>query len=197
MSGFIANDVYQVSLTDAEALIGEIDRLRAEVARLEGRVMELDQLAYRDALVGLPNRRSFLDKLENLIARAERYGDSAALLFVDLDGLKQINDKFGHTAGDAALVEVAKLLVTTVRNSDSVARIGGDEFAILLERADELSAWQMGLRVVETVVGAQFCVNGSCLPLSVAVGVGVIRPGDTVQSVMDRADREMYRVKAA
>ena len=186
-----------VSLSDAEALLAEIERLRSEIALLEDRVSHLDQLAHRDALVDLPNRRSFLASLEGLIARVERYGGPAAMLFVDLDGLKRINDKFGHMAGDQALLQVAQMLVTSVRKSDFVARIGGDEFGILLERADERGAWEMALRIVETVVGAQFCVDGTCLPLSVAVGVGAIQAGDSPQSVIDRADKEMYRVKAA
>lgn len=192
-----ANDDIALSLADAEALVCEIERLRGEVAKLERRLGELNQLAYRDVLVGLPNRRSFLSGLERLISRVERYGDSAAMLFVDVDGLKAINDHFGHKAGDEALVEVAQKIVSCVRKADSVARIGGDEFGVLLEDADELGAWQMGLRIVETVMGSQFCVNGTCLPLSVAVGVGVIKAGDDPQSIMDRADKEMYRVKAA
>ena len=118
------------------------------------------------------------------------------MLFIDLDGLKRINDKFGHAAGDRALAEVAHLLVASVRKSDVVARIGGDEFGILLERADELAAREMVSRIAQTLVGSEFCVNGCCLPLSVAVGIGEIRKGDDAQSVMDRADKEMYRVKA-
>jgi diguanylate cyclase (GGDEF)-like protein len=149
-----------------------------------------------DPLVNLPNRRSLLASLELTIARVERYGHPAAMLFVDVDGLKSINDKFGHKAGDEALIEVSQLIVASIRNADTVARIGGDEFGILLEQFDEQSAWQMALRMVENVVGSQFCVNGSCLPLSVAVGVGMIMPGDDPQSVIDRADKEMYRVKA-
>lgn len=186
-----------LTLTDAEALIAEIDRLRAQVAGLEQRVSQLDLLAHRDPLIDLPNRRSFLARLEALIARVDRYGDSAAMLFVDLDGLKRINDKFGHGAGDQALIEVAHMLVASVRKSDYVARIGGDEFGILLERIDERGAWEMALRIVETVVGSQFCVEGNCLPLSVAVGVGAINADDDPQSVIARADKEMYRVKAA
>lgn len=194
---FLANDDRPVSLSEAEALVGEIERLRARVATLEATIGELDRLASHDPLVGLANRRSFLANLENLIARVERYGGPAAMMFIDVDGLKQINDTFGHGAGDAALVQIAKTLVETARKSDCVARLGGDEFAMLLERADELSAWQMGLRVVERVVGSQICVNGRWLRLSVAVGATAIRPGDTPQSVMARADKAMYRVKAA
>lgn len=193
----VANDDSAISLVEAEALIGEIERLRGEIDTLEARVGHLDELAHRDPLVHLPNRRSFVASLERLIARVERYNQPAAMLFIDVDGLKSINDKFGHTAGDEALIEVAQLLVASVRKTDCVARIGGDEFGILLERADESRAWQMALRVVETVVGSQFCVDGSCLPLSVAVGVGMIQPGDKPQSVIKRADRQMYRVKTA
>jgi diguanylate cyclase (GGDEF)-like protein len=193
-----ANDEERsVSLSEAEALLGEIERLRARIATLEATIGELGELAYRDPLVGLANRRSFVEKLENLIARVERYGGPAAMMFVDADGLKQINDAFGHGAGDAALVEIARMLEATARKSDCVARLGGDEFAILLEQADELRAWQMGLRLVERIMASHFCVNGRWLRLSVAVGVGAIEPGDTPESVMARADRAMYRIKAA
>lgn len=190
------NDNRPLSLRDTDALLAEINRLRARVAELETLVGELDELAYIDPLVRLPNRRSFLRSLERLIARAQRYDEPAAMVFVDLDGLKRINDTFGHEAGDAALVQVAEILSATVRQSDSAARLSGDEFAILLERADELSAWHMALRVVEAVMGAQFLVNGRCLKLSVAVGVGVVQASDTVQTVMQRADKSMYRLKA-
>lgn len=186
-----------VSLSDAEALIAEIKRLRSQVAELEERVRVLDELAHSDPLLALANRRSFLERLEGLIARVERYGNPAAMLFVDLDGLKRINDRFGHQAGDEALIQVSQMLVSTVRKSDFVARLGGDEFGVLLERADERGAWEMALRIVEAVTGSQFCFNGSCLPLSVAVGVGVILEGDDPQTVIERADKEMYRVKAA
>jgi diguanylate cyclase (GGDEF)-like protein len=191
-----ANDDGAVSLDDAIALLDEIERLRAELTRREARLAELDRAAHCDHLVDLPNRRSFVASLERLIGRVERYGVQAAMLFVDVDGLKAINDKFGHSAGDEALIKVARLLVESVRRGDFVARLAGDEFGILLEPSDELRAWQMALRVIETVDGCQFCVNGVCLPLSVAIGVGEIRPGDTPQTVLARADKEMYRIKA-
>jgi diguanylate cyclase (GGDEF)-like protein len=191
-----ANDDGVVSLDEAIVLLEEIARLRRELATCEAQLLELDRLAHRDQLVDLPNRRSFLESLERLIARVERYGGDAAMLFVDVDGLKAINDKFGHNAGDRALAEVAQLLVASVRKADLVARLAGDEFGILLEQADELSAWQMALRVVETVDESRFCINGTSLPLSVAVGVGMILRGDTPEAVFARADKEMYRIKA-
>ncbi len=123
--------------SDAEALLGEISRLRSEISRLEQRVEMLDRLAHQDSLIELPNRRGFMRQLERLIDRVTRYGDPAALLFVDIDGLKKINDSFGHAAGDEALIQVARALAGGVRRSDCVARLGGDEFGILLEHADE------------------------------------------------------------
>lgn len=167
------------------------------MAALEDRVQHLHELAHTDPLLGLPNRRSFLERLEEMIAGVERYGDPAAMLFVDLDDLKRINDRFGHKAGDQALIHVSKLLVSTVRKSDFVARIGGDEFGVLLQRANERGAWEMALRIVESVTQSEFSIDGTCFRLSVAVGVGAISPGDDPQAVMDRADKEMYRVKAA
>jgi diguanylate cyclase (GGDEF)-like protein len=185
-----------VSLDDAILLLDEIDRLRHDLARSETRIAELDRLAHRDPLVDLPNRRSFFDQLEHLIARMRRYGGNAAMLFVDVDGLKAINDKFGHNAGDKALVQVARLLLASARKADLVARLAGDEFGILLEHTDELSAWQLALRIVETVDQHEFCVGGTCLPLSVAVGVGMIQSGDTAELAVARADKEMYRIKS-
>jgi len=185
-----------VSLDDAILLLDEIDRLRHDLARSETRIAELDRLAHRDPLVDLPNRRSFFDQLEHLIARMRRYGGDAAMLFVDVDGLKAINDKFGHNAGDKALVQVARLLLASARKADLVARLAGDEFGILLEHTDELSAWQLALRIVETVDQHEFCVGGTCLPLSVAVGVGMIQSGDTAELAVARADKEMYRIKS-
>ena len=107
---------------DVDRLIGEISRLRGEVAHLQLKVEQLDQLAHQDPLINLPNRRGFMRELERLVDRAQRYGHHAAMLFVDLDGLKMINDTFGHRAGDGALIQVADLLTKGVRRSDDASR---------------------------------------------------------------------------
>jgi len=182
---------------DVERLIEEIGRLRAQVAQLQQRVEQLDQLAHQDTLINLPNRRGFMRELERLVDRASRYDHRAAMLFVDLDGLKMINDTFGHRAGDEALKQVAELLSRGVRRSDVVARIGGDEFAILLENSDEDSAHETASRLVDLVCGCEFTQDGDDLPLSVAIGVAMIDGNDKPEDVMARADEEMYRRKAA
>ena len=186
-----------VHSVDTGALMEEIARLRGQVAQLESRVEQLDVEAHRDALVPVANRRGLLRHLDLLIARCNRHHMPAALLFVDVDGLKALNDSFGHSAGDAALVYLAQLMVEGVRQTDLVARIGGDEFAILLDHADEASAMQTADRLVNSVAGSDFAFRDQRLPLSVAIGITGIEPGDTAEAVLERADQEMYREKAA
>ncbi len=187
----------QIVDTDGQQLVDEIARLRGQVAQLQQRVEQLDHLAHQDSLIDLPNRRGFLRELERLIARASRYGAKGAMLYVDVDGLKAINDSFGHRAGDEALIQVAGLLASGVRKSDVCARIGGDEFGILLENADEAVAHETAARLVDQIAGCELMHEGNELPLSVAIGVGLIDGSDTAESVMTRADEEMYRRKAA
>jgi diguanylate cyclase (GGDEF)-like protein len=175
----------------------EVERLRAMVRGLEERVRQLDRLAHRDALIDLPNRRGFLRQLDRLIDRVQRYGDGGAMLFVDIDGLKAINDTYGHLAGDEALIQVARELAAGVRKSDTVARLGGDEFGILLERSDEQAAVETSDRLVKRIAGCDFRFDGTRLKLGVAIGVGVIRADDTAESIMVRADKAMYQAKAA
>jgi diguanylate cyclase (GGDEF)-like protein len=187
-------------LTDGpntDRLIDEIDQLRDKVAQLQARVEQLDQLAHQDTLVNLPNRRGFMRALERCIDRASRYGEHGAMLFVDLDGLKMINDSFGHNAGDKALIEVAGLLVGGVRKSDVVARIGGDEFAILLAHSDDEKAHETATRLVDMIASCDFTHDGDALPLSVAIGVAMITGEDRPEEVIARADEEMYRRKSA
>ena len=187
----------RVISADPEALVAEIARLRGEVARLESRVEELDRLANMDSLVPVANRRGLITLLDMMIARHERHGTPGALLFVDVDGLKALNDAFGHAAGDAALIHLTEMMVASVRQTDLVARIGGDEFAILLDHADEKSAADTAARLADKVAGCEFCFEGKCLPLSIAIGFTHLQSGDSPVAVLDRADEAMYREKDA
>ncbi len=185
-----------IDSSSSEALASEVARLRGEITRLQARVEHLDQLAHLDSLVELPNRRGFMRQLDALISRVRRYGDQAAMLFVDIDGLKRINDAHGHKAGDEALIRVAEMLVGGVRTGDCVARLGGDEFGILLEHADQAVADETAARLVERIAGCDFMHDGAWLPLGVAIGIGIIEPDDDPQTAMARADQAMYRKKA-
>ena len=190
------HDVALESREPAE-LLEEIARLRLHIMRLEAEVSELDRLAHLDSLVPVANRRGMMRELETMIARFERHGTPAAMLFVDLDGLKILNDNYGHEGGDAALIHVAEQLLAEVRSNDTVARLGGDEFCVLLDHSDEASAMETAERLVNRVAGEDFLFGGKPMPLSVAIGMTPIQPGDTPASVLSRADQAMYRVKAA
>jgi len=184
-------------VADPDELVAEVSRLQLEVDQLRQRVEQLDALAHQDSLSDLPNRRGFMRALERVIDRVKRYGEHAALLFVDLDGLKMINDNFGHCAGDEALIQVSRLLVSGVRKSDLVARIGGDEFAILVGHVDSADAHDTATRLVDMIAGCDFMHDGQTLPLSVAIGVGMIDAEDSPEKAIARADAEMYRRKVA
>lgn len=173
----------------------EVRHLKAQVALLQARVAELEEIANLDLLVPLPNRRCFLRDLQLVLDQLDRDGGSAAMIFVDVDRLKQINDQVGHEAGDSALVEIAKILQENVGPSDIVARLSGDEFGVILAQSDELAAWRIALRVVEATLASSFAFEGVRVPLSVAVGVGVIAAGDNPKAVISRADKSMYKIK--
>ena len=194
-AGEMTNSVTDIA--DADRLMAEIGRLRAQITEREKRVEQFDELAHQDTLICMPNRRGFMRALERFVDRARRYDEDGAMLFVDLDGLKMINDSFGHKAGDLALIQVAEMLVGGVRRSDVVARIGGDEFGILLAHADEASAQETATRLVQMIAGCDFTHEGDLLPLSVAIGVARIGKDDEPESVLARADEEMYRRKDA
>ena len=178
-------------------LLEEIVRLRGEIAQLEAKVSELDRLAHRDPLVPVFNRRGMMRELELMLGRHHRHGIPAAMLFVDLDGLKSLNDCFGHAAGDAALIHVAEQLRAGVRGTDCVARLGGDEFCVLLDHANEAAAVETARRLVNSISDDEFLFNGLPVPLSVAIGLTLVEAGDTAVTILARADQAMYRVKVA
>ena len=115
---------------------GEAARLRAEIERLQGRLARAERLADHDALTPLLNRRGFMRELNRALASCRRYQTGAALIYLDLDGFKGVNDRLGHAAGDAALIAVAHTLQAHIRETDAAARLGGDEFAVILTHAD-------------------------------------------------------------
>ena len=171
--------------------------LRASIAELRDRIAQLEALADTDTLTPLPNRRRFLRELERAVAQASRHGTPAAVLYVDLDSLKTINDRHGHFAGDAALVHVAKLLSGLIRSTDIAARIGGDEFALLLDHLDLESAIDTAERIARCIASSPLDIGGTIVHLQASIGTAAILAGDSVDDVMQRADRNMYVAKAA
>jgi diguanylate cyclase (GGDEF)-like protein len=177
------------------SLTEENARLRAALAAMQERVAELERLADTDALTSLPNRRRFLRELERVVALAGRHGTPAALLYIDIDSLKAMNDAHGHAVGDAALVHVATLLAGLVRSTDLAARIGGDEFALILDHLDHNSAIEAAERIARVIAQSPLEVEGKAVLLEASIGTATILPGDSAEDAMKRADRNMYLAK--
>lgn len=169
--------------------------LRSENIKLKDELANMELRANYDVLTGLPNRRYFIESLEKRIVRCQRYGDITALLFLDVDDLKVINDTYGHSAGDALLVHLGKLLQDNIRGSDMVARIGGDEFALLLDNLDADRVENKILSLIERIESSQPVSNGQILSCGAAIGYSFVGPADTVTTLMSRADEAMYKSK--
>ena len=150
--------------------------------------------AVHDPLTGLANRTLLRDRLEHALARSERERGATAVLFVDLDNFKQVNDAHGHAAGDAALVELGRRLQTAVRPGDTIARIGGDEFVALCEHVDEASALAVGERLLEAI-REPFTAGEVQHELSASIGIA-LGPSDP-DALLASADAATYRAKAA
>ncbi len=160
------------------------------------RLRKSEVAARSDSLTALPNRRSLQERINNGLDRAEKRGKKVALLFVDLDGFKEINDRYGHTVGDHVLQHVAGRLLHAVRAVDTVGRMGGDEFVVLLEDVpDRLHAERVAIGI-ESVLGAPFS-NSVPLP-SIGATVGIaMYPSDAQEygALIEFADRQMYQRK--
>jgi diguanylate cyclase (GGDEF)-like protein len=176
-------------------LIDEVLGLRRQLAAAQNRVAELERLADEDWLMPIRNRRAFLRELARALADLERYGVPWGLMYFDLDGLKAINDRFGHEAGDAALIHVAGVLTANSRGSDVVGRLGGDEFGVLLARADQAMMLTKARGLAEAIAASQFRWEGRLIPLTVAYGTYGLRAGLDTQAALAAADRAMYRDK--
>jgi diguanylate cyclase (GGDEF)-like protein len=183
------------TLSAAEDLASENEVLRGSLAQMLQRITELEALADTDTVTPLPNRRRLIRELERVISHTNRHGTAAALLFIDVNGLKGINDRYGHLAGDAALIHIARLLSELIRSTDVLARIGGDEFGLLVDHLDHNSAIDTAERLAECIARNPLDLSGRPVPIAASIGVATILPGDTVEDVLQRADHNMYRAK--
>jgi diguanylate cyclase (GGDEF)-like protein len=176
-------------------LAAELDALKEELARARARVVELESRVDEDPLTGLLNRRGFERAFERALAYVRRYGATAALLFLDLDGFKAVNDRHGHAAGDWALGRLARLISGHVRASDVAARIGGDEIVVLLWnlRADQAEAKARAIE--DLIANSPFEQNGKRFKLGLSAGFTMLASGDTVEAALARADAAMYARK--
>ncbi len=176
-------------------LMGEVDSLRRELAATRARLDEAEKNADQDQLLPLLNRRAFVRELTRYIAFTGRYGTPASLIYFDLNGFKQINDTYGHSGGDAVLMNFAKVLSDNVRDSDCVGRLGGDEFGVLLSHADQAQAHKKADILAEKLRAAPTAWNGKSIPVSFAYGAFELRSGDDADLAIARADEAMYAHK--
>ena len=192
----LIEQVRQALGTADQALVGMIDELIADhvnlqetVIRLRKELVDARALADRDPLCPTLNARAFRRELEREIARARRHDRYLAALFIDLDNFKQFNDTHGHQAGDRILVQMAATLLANVRQSDLVARMGGDEFAVLLLETDEESAFALAETLRRRLASA------SDTGVTASIGAASWKPGISASTLLAQADEAMFKNK--
>ena len=157
---------------------------------------QIEHLAYHDALTGLPNRHLFVDRLDNALTRAQRTEETLAVLFIDIDHFKSINDSLGHTAGDVLLRTIALRLRSTLRTEDTVARLGGDEFTVLVSGVKDPNDLLRLAQKLHSTIKVPVEVASRELTVSASIGVGLYpQDGETAEQLLRNADLAMYRAK--
>lgn len=179
------------------ALMEEVERLRGELETYRKRTDFLERLADEDALLPVVNRRAFVRELSRTMAFAQRYGSPSSIAYFDVNGMKEVNDNLGHTAGDAVLLHVARTLLDNVRQSDIVGRLGGDEFGVILAQADEEVATMKTMQLAELISREQVVHGGHEVSVSLAFGHYTFEGNEGTHAAIEAADRAMYERKRA
>ena len=183
-------------LHDDEGNVVGLVGITREINDLKNAEIALEEIATHDPLTGLPNRYLLFDRLNQLLVRAERFATRFAILYIDLDGFKRINDSRGHDAGDLLLRAVAERLRQSVRAVDTVARIGGDEFVILADSLRTGSDATMLAQKIRSAIGKPFPLPGGADNVTVSIGVGLFpEDGRDADELLKVADVAMYRAK--
>ncbi len=172
-------------------------RLAAERDELAKKLAIAEQLADRDALTPAFNRRAFIRELHRSLAEAERYKTPAAVLYVDLDSFKALNDSHGHAAGDAVLAHVGRLLIESVRETDVVGRLGGDEFGVILNHVHPDEARAKALALGEKITASAVVYAGVAHRVRASIGLHPIAAIEDPETAIARADEAMYAMKFA
>jgi len=173
-------------------LMAEVEAMRRELDTTRERLASLERLADRDPLIPVANRRAFVRELTRMMAHVERYGNASSVVYIDVNDFKLINDTYGHAAGDEALRHVANILLTNVRESDLVGRLGGDEFGLILDEADTKAAREKAYDLAKVIEGQSFNHGGENISVHVAVGVYTFNGSEDVSHALAAADRDMY-----
>jgi len=175
--------------------VAENEAMRRELAEARKRIAHLERLADEDALAPIANRRAFVRELSRMIAFTRRYGSPSSVVYFDVNDLKQINDTYGHPAGDAALRHIADVLSKNVRSSDVVGRLGGDEFGVILAQTNEEQATSKASTLAAEIATTPFSWGKSEISVSAAYGVYSFTGSDDAQAAIETADKAMYQQK--
>ncbi|HED18521.1 MAG TPA: GGDEF domain-containing protein [Gammaproteobacteria bacterium] len=170
--------------------------IESDSRQLSDELTRVRLLSLTDELTGLPNRRAFLRRIEDEVARVQRYGFPLSLALMDLDHFKQVNDEYGHAGGDEVLQMYSKNILSIFRHHDLVARYGGEEFAVLLPNTDEEGSMRALTKVRSRALETRWQANGDMIPVpSFSAGVSLYKPGETATAFIERADKALYRAK--
>jgi diguanylate cyclase (GGDEF)-like protein len=183
------------STESAPELRAALTKLQRELEDARARIVQLERLADEDSLAPIANHRAFVRELSRMIAFTRRYGSPSSVIYFDVNGMKQINDTYGHPAGDRALKHVAEVLSKNVRESDIVGRLGGDEFGVILAQTNQEQANAKGIALAQAIGATPFRWGRNAITVSAAYGVYSFSGGDDAQVAIEAADKAMYAQK--
>ncbi|MGA0023177.1 MAG: diguanylate cyclase [Burkholderiales bacterium] len=185
-------------ICDADGKVTRVVVVSRDITEQKQLEADLREMAATDILTGLPNRRHYLAQLGQEIARVDRSGEhSASVLMIDVDHFKRINDTHGHSAGDHALRHLSRQMQQALRRVDTLGRLGGEEFAVILPGADGIAAENFAERLRKKIATSPALYEDHTIPLSISIGVTELKPSDTnADDVLMRADRALYRAKS-
>ncbi len=178
-----------------QQLMAEVYSLRQDLEEARQRVGYLEQLADQDSLAPVLNRRAFVRELSRMAAFEERYGPAGSVLYFDVNGMKPINDTYGHAAGDAVLKRVCEVLLRDTRASDVVGRLGGDEFGVILAQSGVEKAAEKAARLAAAIAVEEVVWEGHPLSVTVAYGAHTLSSGQQADDALKAADEAMYANK--
>ncbi len=193
--GIPAEEMTDKVRTAIMMLMSEVDSMRKGLELAHRKISELEKLADQDSMLAISNRRAFVREMTRMISYSQRYGISSSLIYLDLNDLKKINDAYGHPAGDAALSHLANVIVKNLRKSDIIGRLGGDEFGIILPKANEKTAHEKALSLINAINESPLNWQGKMLNLKMAYGIHPLLGHESADQALNQADQNMYAHK--
>jgi len=188
-------ELIQAAEEKTERLVQRLNELETETEELRQKVSTHSLQALTDTLTGIPNRYAYEERLNQEYSRWKRYNQPLSLMVVDIDNFKHINDKYGHRAGDKALRIIANQLRKMTRETDFIARYGGDEFVLLLPETTSEGAMHIAKKLLDTVESCAFHFREKKVTITISCGISEFRKGDTPADAFERADQALYRSK--